>query len=140
QELARRLGASVVVAPDELEKAGPFDPAHVVAYAFDVVFECSGHGDAMEAGLAQLKRRGRLVLVGAGMAAPRFDPNRILLNELTITGAFCYDADGFDRSLALLASGKLPLTELIDPVDVPLTGTLEAMQALASGKIAAKVL
>ena len=43
------------------------------------------HGDAMEAGLAQLKRRGTLVLVGAGMARPMFDPNRILLNELMST-------------------------------------------------------
>ena len=140
QELARRLGASVVIGPDELEVPGPFDPAGIVSDAVDVVLECSGHGDAMEAGLAQLKRRGRLVLVGAGMAAPRFDPNRILLNELTITGAFCYDADGFERSLALLASGKLPLAELIDPVDVPLSGALDAMHALASGHIAAKVL
>jgi threonine dehydrogenase-like Zn-dependent dehydrogenase len=140
QALARRLGASVVIGPDELEVPGPFDPGAVVSDAVDVVLECSGHGDAMESGLAQLKRRGRLVLVGAGMASPRFDPNRILLNELTITGAFCYDADGFDRSLELLASGRLPLNELIDPVDVPLTGTLDAMQALASGRIAAKVL
>jgi threonine dehydrogenase-like Zn-dependent dehydrogenase len=140
QELARRLGASVVIGPDELETPGPFDPGAVVDDAVDVVLECSGHGDAMEAGLAQLKRRGRLVLVGAGMASPRFDPNRILLNELTITGAFCYDADGFERSLALLVSGKLPLHELIDPVDVPLTGALDAMHALASGRIAAKVL
>ena len=35
---------------------------------------------------------GTLVLVGAGMARPKFDPNRILLNELVITGAFVYDA------------------------------------------------
>lgn len=140
QALARRLGASVVVGPDELESPGPYDPGRLVSDAVEVVLECSGHGDAMEAGLAQLKRRGRLVLVGAGMAAPRFDPNRILLNELVITGAFCYDADGFERSLELLASGKLPLDELIDPVDVPLEGALDAMRALASGRIAAKVL
>ncbi|HEV3227762.1 MAG TPA: alcohol dehydrogenase catalytic domain-containing protein [Acidimicrobiales bacterium] len=140
QDLARRLGATVVIAPNELENPGPYDPGAVVSDAVDVVLECSGHGDAMEAGLAQLKRTGRLVLVGAGMATPRFDPNRILLNELVITGAFCYDADGFERSLALLASGKLPLDELIDPTDVPLTGALDAMRALASGRIAAKVL
>ena len=140
QDLARRLGATVVVAPDELEVPGPYDPAGIVSDAVDVALECSGHGDAMEAGLAQLKRLGRLVLVGAGMAAPRFNPNRILLNELSITGAFCYDANGFERSLSLLASGKLPLRELIEPTDVPLTGTLDAMHALASGKLAAKVL
>jgi (R,R)-butanediol dehydrogenase/meso-butanediol dehydrogenase/diacetyl reductase len=140
QALATRLGATTVVAPDALEMPGPFDPGTVVDDAFDVALECSGHGEAMEAGLAQLKRRGTLVLVGAGMAAPRFDPNRILLNELIVTGAFCYDADGFERSLELLASGKLPLHELIDPVDIPLSGTLEAMRGLAGGEIAAKVL
>ena len=64
--------------------------------------------DAMEAALAQLKRAGTLVLVGAGMQPPRFDPNRILLNELVITGAFCYDADGFDAALELLAPRRLP--------------------------------
>jgi (R,R)-butanediol dehydrogenase/meso-butanediol dehydrogenase/diacetyl reductase len=140
QELARRLGASVVVAPDALEVPGPYDPGTLVADAVDVVIECSGHQEAMEAGLAQLKRRGTLCLVGAGMASPRFDPNRILLNELIITGAFCYDADGFERSLELLASGRLPLGELIDPVDVPLSGALDAMHGLAGGQIASKVL
>ncbi len=140
QALARRLGATTVVSPDELDVPGPFDPGRVVDDAFDVVLECSGHGDAMEAGLSQLKRRGTLVLVGAGMASPRFDPNRILLNELFITGAFCYDADGFERALDLLASGRLPVDELIEPVDVPLSGTLDAMHGLASGNIASKVL
>jgi (R,R)-butanediol dehydrogenase/meso-butanediol dehydrogenase/diacetyl reductase len=140
RELALRLGATEVVGPESLSMPGPFDPGSVVADPVDVVLECSGHGDAMEAGLAQLKRRGTLVLVGAGMARPQFDPNRILLNELMITGAFCYDADGFERSLELLASGRLPLHELIDPVDVPLEGTLDAMHGLAGGRIAAKVL
>jgi threonine dehydrogenase-like Zn-dependent dehydrogenase len=140
QALARRLGAAEVVGPESLTVPGPHDPGTIVDEPVDVVLECSGHGDAMEAGLAQLKRRGTLVLVGAGMARPQFDPNRILLNELVITGAFCYDADGFERSLALLSSGRLPVHELIDPVDVPLAGTLDAMHGLAGGQIAAKVL
>jgi len=140
QELARKLGATVVIGPDELESPGMYDPGRVVDDAVEVVLECSGHGGAMEAGLEQLKRRGRLVLVGAGMAAPRFNPNRILLNELVITGAFCYDDDGFQRSLALLASGTLPLDVLIEPTDVPLGGALDAMRGLAGGQIAAKVL
>jgi threonine dehydrogenase-like Zn-dependent dehydrogenase len=140
QELARRLGALEVVSPDELEDPGPYDPGRIVADAVDVALECSGHGSGMEAAHTQLKRRGRLVLVGAGMAAPRFNPNRILLNELTITGAFCYDADGFDRALELLASGRMPVDELLEADDVPLTGALEAMHGLHDGRIAAKVL
>jgi threonine dehydrogenase-like Zn-dependent dehydrogenase len=138
--LAASLGASVVVGPGDLDVPGPYDPGRVVDDAVDVVFECSGRGDAMEAGLAQLRRTGRLVLVGAGMAAPRFDPNRILLNELVITGAYCYDADGFHRALSLLASGAVPAELLLEPDDVPLSGALAAMEGLAGGKIAAKVL
>ncbi|MEY2570242.1 MAG: hypothetical protein QOE63_592 [Acidimicrobiaceae bacterium] len=138
--LATRLGASRVIGPGDLEDPGPYDPGCVVDGAVDVVFECSGRGDAMEAGLSQLRRTGRLVLVGAGMAAPKFDPNRILLNELVITGAFCYDADGFSRALALLASGAVPAELLLEPDDVPLAGALAAMEGLAGGRIAAKVL
>jgi (R,R)-butanediol dehydrogenase/meso-butanediol dehydrogenase/diacetyl reductase len=135
--LCEQLGVRAVE-PEAL--VVPRSPNALADEPFDVALECSGNAHAMETALAQLKRTGVLVLVGAGMRPPRFDPNRILLNELSITGAFCYDADGFQRSLALLASGKLPLDELIDPVDVPLSGTLDAMNALASGKIAAKVL
>ena len=138
--LAEALGASEVVTPDQLPDPGPFDPGKVVDEPVDVAFECSGNGAAMEACLAQLRRMGRLVLVGAGMADPHFNPNRILLNELVITGAFCYDADGFERALELLASGKLPLDLLVEAEDVPLVGALAAMEALASAEIASKVL
>ena len=116
------------------------DPARVVDDAVDVVLECSGKAKAMEAGLAQLVRGGTLVLVGAGIDRPRFDPNRILLNELVITGANTYDHDGFEQALALLASGQLPVDDLLEPDDVPLEGVLDAMRDLAEGRRAGKVL
>ena len=83
---------------------------------------------------------GTLVLVGNGIDPPRFDPNRILLNELTVTGSFVYDAGGFEAALDLLASGRLPLDELVEPDDVDLDGLLPAMRGLAEGRIARKVL
>jgi threonine dehydrogenase-like Zn-dependent dehydrogenase len=135
--LCERLGARTV-APDELPV--PTFPHDLVDAPFDVALECSGHREAMEAALAQLKRGGTLVLVGAGIRAPRFDPNRILLNELVVTGSFVYDADGFPRALELLASGKLPLDLLVEPDDVPLDGFLDAAVKLGSGDLAAKVL
>jgi threonine dehydrogenase-like Zn-dependent dehydrogenase len=116
------------------------EPGLVVDGAVDVVLECSGKRQAMEAGLAQLERGGTLVLVGAGIDAPRFDPNRILLNELVVTGAYEYGADGFASALALLSSGALPVDLLVEPDDVPLTGALAAMHDLADGTLAGKVL
>ena len=80
------------------------------------------------------------MLVGAGIEAPSFDPNRMILNELTVTGSFVYDAGGFERALDLLGSGLMPVDVLIDPDDVSLEGLGEAMQKLAEGHIAGKVM
>ncbi|HMJ76207.1 MAG TPA: alcohol dehydrogenase catalytic domain-containing protein [Iamia sp.] len=140
QDLARAAGATEVVHPDDLEVPSIAEPGRVVDGAVDVVFECSGRAEAMEAGLAQLVRAGTLVLVGAGIERPRFDPNRILLNELVVTGAYNHDEDGFERALELLASGALPVDALVEPGDVPLDGILEALRGLADGRLAGKVL
>jgi threonine dehydrogenase-like Zn-dependent dehydrogenase len=135
--LCASLGATTV---DPSELQAPSFPHDMVDDPFDVALECSGHREAMEAALSQLRRGGTLVLVGAGIRAPRFDPNRILLNELMITGSFVYDFDGFPRALELLASGKLPLDLLVEPDDVPLDGLLDAAIQLGDGGRAAKVM
>lgn len=138
--LAGAVGATKVVHPADLPVPSIAEPGTVVEGAVDVVLECSGKAPAMEAGLSQLVRGGTLVLVGAGIESPRFDPNRILLNELMITGAYTYDHGGFERALELLSSGALPVDALLEPGDVPLDGVLDAMRDLAEGRRAGKVL
>ncbi|HUO47843.1 MAG TPA: alcohol dehydrogenase catalytic domain-containing protein [Acidimicrobiales bacterium] len=140
QALARALGAHEVLEPDALESFPPWEPERISPSAVDAVLECSGKKAAMEAGFHQLRRGGRLVLVGAGMEAPSFDPNRLLLNELVVTGSFVYDADGFERAMALLASGRLPTDSLIEPDDIGLDGLGDALRALAAGELAGKVM
>jgi threonine dehydrogenase-like Zn-dependent dehydrogenase len=137
RELCAKLGARTV-SPEELEL--PVMPHDIVVEPFDVVLECSGSNLAMEAGLAQLKRAGTLVLVGAGIRKPKFDNNRILLNELVITGAFVYDHDGFPRALELLASGKMPNDLLVEQEDYPLNRLLDAAVGLHEGDLAAKAM
>jgi threonine dehydrogenase-like Zn-dependent dehydrogenase len=138
--LAKALGADEVIGPDDLETFDRFQPERIATRAAHVVLECSGKRSAMEAGFNQLRRGGTMALVGAGVDHPTFDPNRFLLNELTVCGSFVYDADGFARALELLASGDLPLDLLIDPVDVPLSGLGDALKDLMSGRIAGKAL
>jgi (R,R)-butanediol dehydrogenase/meso-butanediol dehydrogenase/diacetyl reductase len=135
--LAERLGATAVT-PEDLPAPGmPFD---IVDDPFDVTLECSGHARAMESGLAQLRPAGSLVLVGAGMHAPRFDPNRIILNELVVTGAFVYDPDGFPRALELLASPEFPSDVVIEAEDVSLDGLSGAVDQLVAGELPGKVM
>jgi threonine dehydrogenase-like Zn-dependent dehydrogenase len=140
KDLAARVGATRVLDPADLVVPSIAEPGVIVDGAVQVVLECSGKAQAMVAGLAQLQRGGRLVLVGAGMQQPTFDPNRILLNELVITGANTYGPDGFEQALELLGSGRLPIDALLEPDPVPLDGLLEAMHGLADGRLAGKVL
>jgi 2-desacetyl-2-hydroxyethyl bacteriochlorophyllide A dehydrogenase len=138
RERAARLGAKAVFEPEQFET--PVMPFDTVDSAFDIALECSGNPRAMEAALGQLRRMGTLVLVGTGMRRPKLDHNRILLNELVVTGAYCYDERGMERSLELLASGTIPADLLIEPEDVPLDGMLEAAERCAAGELAGKVL
>lgn len=137
--LAERLGATVV-GPDDLETITIVEPSRIVAEPFDVAIECSGKAPAMNAALCQLRRGGTLVLVGSGIETPAFDPNRILLNELVITGAFEYDAGGLAEAVALLADGTVDVDPVVEADTVGLDGLLPAMEGLADGTIAGKVL
>jgi D-arabinose 1-dehydrogenase-like Zn-dependent alcohol dehydrogenase len=64
----------------------------------------------------------------------------MILNELAVCGSFVYDLGGFEHALALLASGALPNELFIDAEDVPLDGVADALEALATGRIAGKVM
>ncbi len=140
RQLARDLGADDVLDPGELEIFPPWEPERIADRAVHVVLECSGKKAAMEAGFHQLRQGGTMALVGAGMEAPSFDPNRLLLNEITVCGSFVYDLGGFERALEMLASGALPNRLLIEPEDVPLDRISEALAELAGGTIAAKAM
>lgn len=138
RRLAAKLGASSTIHPSCL--GPPPLPMDVADPAYRVAFECSGRSDAMEAALDQLDRRGILVLSGTGLRRPRFDPMRIILNELTITGTIEYTPADFEDAMELLAAGRLPVADLIEPDDQPLEAVQQAMERLVEGHLAAKVL
>jgi threonine dehydrogenase-like Zn-dependent dehydrogenase len=140
QRLAADLGVSSIVDPADLEVFPPWEPERQSSRAVHVVLECSGHRAALEAGFSQLARGGILVMVGAGIDHPTFDINRMILNELTVTGSFVYDLGGFEKALELLASDGFPADLLIDPDDIPLHAIGDTLEALAVGRIAGKVM
>jgi 2-desacetyl-2-hydroxyethyl bacteriochlorophyllide A dehydrogenase len=137
RERALKVGAKRGVVPEDLSEPAMGRP---VAEPFELAFECSGRPRACEAAITQLDFAGTLVHVGTGSSYPTLNHNRVILLELTVLGALNYDADGFERALALLASGRLPLDQLIEPQDVGLGGLLDAMHRLAAGELAGKVM
>ena len=139
RERSARVGASTVLHPDELPEP-PLMPMAVTEHPYDVAIECSGNPTAMETAFGLLVPGGTLVLSGTGIKRPRFDPNRIILLEVVITGAYEYDDGGFATALDLLASGRLPVADLVEPDDVPLDELLGAMERLAAGELTRKVM
>jgi 2-desacetyl-2-hydroxyethyl bacteriochlorophyllide A dehydrogenase len=137
RERALAVGAQRVIAPDELPRA-PMGRA--VAGAFDVAFECSGNAKAAETALDQLDLAGTLVFVGTGHDMPRVNHNRAIVLELTIIGAYNYDAEGFGPAVALLASGNLPLDLLIERDDITLDALDATLRRLAAGELPGNVM
>ena len=109
-------------------------PACVVDDAVDVVLECSGKAKAMEAGLASSRGPAPSCWSAPGIEPPRFDPNRILLNELV-------DHRRLHLRPRRLRAGPRacsppagsPSTTSSNPTRCPLDGVLDAMRGLAEG-------
>jgi len=139
-DLARATGVAAVRHPDDLPTFSMAEVDAIAPEAVDVAIETSGRREAIELAFQQLRRGGRLVLVGSGMEAPSFDPNRTVVLELSVCGSFVYDEDGFDTALDLLASGGLPCDVLIDPVEYGLDGVATAASRLVRGEHAGKVM
>lgn len=136
-QLVERLGAHAI-GPSELV-VPPISYA-LADPSYDVVYECSGAKTAVETGLAMLAPRGTLVMVGTGLDRPALDTNRVLLNELVVTGAFNYDAGGFEVALAMLGEPGFPIDLLLEPDGVGLDEVADAMNRLRAGELAGKVL
>ncbi len=137
RQQALAVGAARAIAPDDLESPVVTQP---VADPYQVVFECSGHASAAEAGLGQLDFAGTLVIVGTGFEPPRINQNRMILFELEIIGAYNYNDEGFQPAVDLLSSGTLPFDALIEPDSIPLNDVMVSMERLARGEIASKVM
>lgn len=132
-------GAADAVEPADLP-AVPAMPTECSPDAYDVVFETSGQASAIDTAIGLLRPTGTVVLLGTASMSARIDPIRILLNELVVTGAYCYDADGIDDALELLATGRLPTNAVQSPDDVGLDDLLSAMRRSKTGELSTKVM
>ena len=137
RERALAVGATRVIEPADLDRAPMGRP---VAEPYSLAFECSGIAAAAESAFDQLDYAGTLVFVGTGSVMPRINHNRAIVLELSIIAAYNYDIEGFAPALELLASGLLPLDQLIESDDVLLDDVLGTMHRLAAGELPGKVM
>jgi L-iditol 2-dehydrogenase len=102
----------------------------------DVVITAAASGKAQEDAQHMLARSGRLSMFG-GLPKDRptvtIDSNLVHYRELTIVGANGSSPDHNKQALAMIASGEVPVNDLIT-VRLPLDGVHKAIDTVAKGE------
>ena len=100
--LALRTGATATAQPGE-----------DLGDDFDALIECSGHPDALTAGIKALRPPGTAVLVGMGPGEEGTLPLSVIQGrEIWVTGTFRY-ANTYPTAIALAASGRVDLKAIM---------------------------
>lgn len=136
-ELAQTLGLQAVN-PQETDLVGHVMEQTAEAGA-DVVFEVSGSAAGAKMMTELLRTRGLAVVVAIFGQAPPVDLFRFFWRELRMQGVRVYEAEDFERAIALAASGKLPLDRLITSIR-PLDELKSAFEDMERGGEVMKIL
>ncbi|ALG11430.1 zinc-dependent dehydrogenase [Kibdelosporangium phytohabitans] len=133
--------AAALVKPDAAIWSSDVDPVEEVlrltdGRGVDVVITAAAAGKAQEDGLKMAARRGRISFFGG---LPKDNPiiacdsNLVHYRELTIVGANGSSPDHNKRALELIASGAVPVDDLITH-RMPLDGVLDAINTVSTGE------
>jgi 2-desacetyl-2-hydroxyethyl bacteriochlorophyllide A dehydrogenase len=123
RDAARRLGATVVVDPEEDDLR--LAVRDISRHGVDLVFDTTASSVAFGQGVAALRPRGTLVSVAGWQEPARVDMGRAMVNEIDIRFSMTYEPDlDFPPTLAMLADGRfdaaamisdhIPLERLVD--------------------------
>jgi L-iditol 2-dehydrogenase len=137
---ARLELAAGLVAPDEAVAADADLVAAVRGLTggrgADVVIVAAASGKAQEDAVAMAARRGRVSFFGGlprDQSTIAFDANIVHYREMGIVGANGSSPAHNQQALALIASGAVPVADLITH-RLPLERTLEAIQTVVDGE------
>ncbi len=133
--------AAAIVHPDEAVSADDGDVAEQIlkltdGRGADVVITAAASGAAQEQAFKYVARQGRISLFGGlPQDAPTItlNSNVVHYSELTVVGANGSSPAHNARALALIASGAVPVVDLITH-RLPLDGVLDALEIVSRGE------
>ncbi|MFI5486115.1 zinc-dependent dehydrogenase [Micromonospora echinaurantiaca] len=133
--------AVALVAPDAAVCAADVDPVDAVlkftdGRGADVVVTAAASGAAQEQAVQMAARQGRISLFGGlpkDQPMINLDANLVHYRELTLVGANGSSPDHNAEALRLIASGAVPVGDLITH-RLPLDGALDAFDLVAAGE------
>ncbi len=118
--------------PDAVElRTGMLEQDAVQDVKFDVVVEATGRESVLPRVLAFVRPRGTIVLKTTTEAATTIDLSPLVVDEITMVGSRC---GPFDKALAALADGTVPVEKMID-ARFPLRDGVEAFARAGTGGV-----
>lgn len=119
RELARSLGAAVVLNPaEEGEKLRETVFRHTGGYGADLVYECAGVPQALQASYTLVKSGGQVLLIGINDKEVSIQPFPIALGEVELKGILGY-YDEFDYVIEFLRQKKIDTKVMVsDTIDL----------------------
>ncbi|HXZ88264.1 MAG TPA: alcohol dehydrogenase catalytic domain-containing protein [Candidatus Binataceae bacterium] len=120
-ELARKLGADVVVNPNS---QSPVDKVREMTERNpELVFECIGVKGTLEQAINMVGPRSQVVVVGVCMEPDQIQPIQCIMKEVSVNFVLGYDPVDFDDTIDALATGKIKpqpmVTDIITVDQVP---------------------
>lgn len=129
--MAEDLGAELVLNPDRHDVPDTL-MAWTQGRGIDVAFDCVGSQVVAEQGLASLKERGTLAVVGVSHQLSLNPWEHLICRELTVFGTRNFNTAEFDEMLALVERG-LPVEQTITH-RFPLSAAEAAFELFRTGE------
>ncbi|HXV43028.1 MAG TPA: galactitol-1-phosphate 5-dehydrogenase [Anaerolineae bacterium] len=112
-ELARSIGAQITINPTRQ------NPRQVVndftgGSGVDLAFEAVGLSATSQQTLEVTRNKGTVIWIGNNQRMIEIDMQAIVTRELTVIGSYGMTDEEFQRSLRLLADGRIPTDRLIN--------------------------
>lgn len=136
-ELARKLGADVVLNPNDLNPAEKV--REMTGRSPELIFECIGVKGTLDNAIEMVGPRGQVVVVGVCMEPDQITPVKCIFKEVSVNFVLGYDPSDFDETIKALASGQIKPQPMVTDI-IPVEQVPEMFQALRRPGSRAKVL
>jgi (R,R)-butanediol dehydrogenase/meso-butanediol dehydrogenase/diacetyl reductase len=120
-ELARKLGANIVLNPNDQNPADKV--REMTGRSPELIFECIGVKGTLQSAVNMVGPRGQVVVVGVCMEPDQIQPVNCIFKEVSINFVLGYDPADFDETISALATGRIRpqpmVTDIITVDQVP---------------------
>jgi L-iditol 2-dehydrogenase len=137
-EIARGMGADAALGADG-EDIAAWTKSQGDGYGFDLVIDAAGVSATLKLALETVRPAGQITKVGWGPQPLNFSLDPLVAKAVTLQGSFSHNWPIWEKVIALLASGKLDVSRVLNLV-APLERWHDAFERMHGGEIVKAVL